>query len=450
MLVFVIGLMAWFVYLDLTLLRAQDPQLFRRVFHIPSVFYLVYGLLLLMVFVITPDYFISLVMVFILPVYVFKRRRFRRQLALPVPGEPLPEDPYLAIDAFGMVSQWMLIMIGVALVGKIFQGIFPKYESPLGEMVVLTGCSYVIIMSLTAKIMKSFPHLTLRQVFGLQKNSQSWVKLWVLPVLVGLAFAGLSAALIHARAQQPATPLSRVIDQTESSGLLIVFLGVAVFLAPFFEEIIFRGFFFYVLRRFKGATVALFVIALSFGAMHVDQYWGDWMAIIAVTLLGFMLTFLRLWTGSSIPGIVTHYIYNGAMTLIPILMMFFSNPAYFEYKMQYQNLDNAKKEELLLKSIETHPDQYDSYNDLAWLYTEEGKRLSRALDLVNEALAHDPDNYAYLDTKAEVLYQLGQAEEAVAIEEKLFAKYPDDEYLQQQMEKFRQKGNGEQTPPGPE
>lgn len=449
MLGFVVFMLGIFVYLDLSLMREQDSALFRRAFHIPSLLWLIYGLFLAMMFVMTPDYFLPFVMVFLLPVYIIKRRRFRRQLPRPAEGEPLPEDPYLAIDAFGILPLWFLGMMGMTLVVKIFQVAVPQSQSPLGELVILTTCSYAIILWLVRQTMKEFPHLTLRQVFALHTNGQPVVKIWVIPALIGMAFAGLSAAFLHLRDHQPSTPLSQIIDSTQSSGILFLFLGVAVLFAPFFEEIIFRGFFFYVIHRFKGPTVALFVIALTFGMMHMDQYWGDWAAIATVTVLGFVLTFLRLKTGSSIPGMVTHYVYNGMMALIPILMMYSSNPAYFEYRMNYHNLDGVKKEELLKKSIAAQPDQYDSYNDLAWLYTEEDRNLEEALVLIEKALEHNPDSYAYLDTKAEVLYDLGRIDEAVAIEEDLAEKYPDDQYIREQLKKFLGEAQTKDGFPGP-
>lgn len=51
-------------------------------------------------------------------------------------------------------------------------------------------------------------------------------------------------------------------------------------------------------------------------------------------------------------------------------------------------------------------------NNLAYLYASEGFNLDRGLELINSSLKLDPNNYASLDTKSWILYQLGRYEEA--------------------------------------
>jgi tetratricopeptide (TPR) repeat protein len=54
-------------------------------------------------------------------------------------------------------------------------------------------------------------------------------------------------------------------------------------------------------------------------------------------------------------------------------------------------------------------------NNLAYLYASEGFNLDKALELVNSSLAMDPNDYATLDTKSWILYQLGRYEEAYEV-----------------------------------
>ena len=186
---------------------------------------------------------------------------------------------------------------------------------------------------------------------------------------------------------------------------MLAFFVVSVVLAPFFEEVIFRGFFFYVVNKLKGKMFAVFSIAFIFALLHFDQYWGDWIAIVAVTLLGLILTTLRAWTGTSLASMAMHYSFNIGMTFIPLIMVFLSNPVYFEYQIHYNDLNSHQKEQFLLESIHKYPQHTASYNDLAWLYAEENRNLDEALALVHKALEREPDNYAFLDTQAEILYR---------------------------------------------
>ena len=63
-------------------------------------------------------------------------------------------------------------------------------------------------------------------------------------------------------------------------------------------------------------------------------------------------------------------------------------------------------------------------NGLAWALSRGNKDNERALGLVEEALKEEPDNPAYLDTKAECLSRLGRHDEAVELEKKAIGKLP--------------------------
>ena len=91
--------------------------------------------------------------------------------------------------------------------------------------------------------------------------------------------------------------------------------------------------------KIRGKKFAIYVIALVFAFLHLGQYWGDWLAIGMVTLLGFALTILRAYSGTTIASVIAHYVYNGGVTIIPIIMMILSNPAYFKYKTYFHSYD---------------------------------------------------------------------------------------------------------------
>ena len=145
----------------------------------------------------------------------------------------------------------------------------------------------------------------------------------VLPMAVGLALAYLSALIILHRSVQPSTPLHEVLEATQSPLLIFLFLFLAVVVAPFLEELIFRGYFYHVVSFIKGKGFAIFWISLVFAFLHVGQYWGDWVAVGMVTILGFALTALRAWTGTTLASVVMHYVYNAGVTLIPVFMLLF-------------------------------------------------------------------------------------------------------------------------------
>jgi predicted PurR-regulated permease PerM len=49
---------------------------------------------------------------------------------------------------------------------------------------------------------------------------------------------------------------------------------------------------------------------LLFASAHVQQLWGNWGALLSVTLTGAALTALRAWSGSTLISAIAHLLYN--------------------------------------------------------------------------------------------------------------------------------------------
>lgn len=85
------------------------------------------------------------------------------------------------------------------------------------------------------------------------------------------------------------------------------------------------------------------------------------------------------------------------------------------------------------KSVETfelllamQPDHHQSLNYLGYLLADHNVRLEEAMDMIERALAAEPENGAYLDSYAWVLYRLGRYDEALIYIRKALAKAPND------------------------
>jgi len=299
-----------------------------------------------------------------------------------------------------------------------------------------SALSSLMMIFLIKRFVKCYAALDFQSVIGLRRNGQPWWKLVWLPAGVGLAYALMSALVLMYRQLQPATPLSEILDSTYSPFIFLGFLALAVFAAPVFEEIIFRGYFFYVLKNFKGETYAVILISIAFAVLHVDQYWGDFLVIVLIALIGLALTLLRAFCQTTIAPIIAHFCFNAGVTIFPAVILSVQNPAYWEYTAKYQTLEYREKETLLKKSIETNPRFTEAYNDLAWLYTQRKDHLGKALELIDRALLVQPRKSAFWDTKAEILHQLGRHQEAIEIEKQLLMKESSNEYFKGQLKKF--------------
>jgi membrane protease YdiL (CAAX protease family) len=100
------------------------------------------------------------------------------------------------------------------------------------------------------------------------------------------------------------------------SGLLS--FGALAVVAPVAEEVFFRGFVFGAVDdgRWGGRRALAFLLAWSlFALAHVQQVWGNWGGLLAVTTAGFVFTTLRAVSGSTLVPALAHLVYNALLSV---------------------------------------------------------------------------------------------------------------------------------------
>lgn len=108
--------------------------------------------------------------------------------------------------------------------------------------------------------------------------------------------------------------------------------------------------------------------------------------------------------------------------------------------------DNATADKLFTPAERRLRDQLKTerggqpLNSLAWYLARSGRKLDEALKLATEAVTNDPDNAAFIDTLAEVNFQLGHLDEAIKLETKALTIEPGRPELESQMKRFK-RGN---------
>lgn len=410
------------IYFDVILLKKRDGSLFGQVFAI-SPLKAIAGFLLILVILIfsddKPTDLPPLILLLFLPFYLLRRDQFVRNI-----DQQDNKSLRLRSSAVGVIVIWMYSVLVFGFILSALTELFAGAISEMGDLILSAAFSTFLIIFLVYRSSRHFSDQGFLTNVGLRKGNRSSIKVIFIPIVLGLFFAAFSTYITSMRLVQPQTPLSDILDTTRSVDLILIFLFLAICIAPLIEEIIFRGYFYRVIKEWIGTKKTIYVIALTFAFLHVGQYWGDWMAIGMVTVLGFTLTILRAWTGTTIASAITHYVYNGGVTIIPIIMIAITNPPYFQYTVYHPYHDAQTKEALLRESIVNNPDLVSAYNDLAWLYAEENKNLHVALELVEKSLSYAPEQSAYLDTKATVLEKLGRDSEALIIRRQLDRKLP--------------------------
>ena len=92
--------------------------------------------------------------------------------------------------------------------------------------------------------------------------------------------------------------------------MALALMLMAVFVAPAFEETIFRGYIYPVVARTYGMAVGVFGTGILFGLLHAPQLWGGWLQICELVAVGIIFTYARAVTRTMLASFLLHVSYN--------------------------------------------------------------------------------------------------------------------------------------------
>ena len=92
--------------------------------------------------------------------------------------------------------------------------------------------------------------------------------------------------------------------------------GFGVLVAPWLEEIVFRGFLYAAFERAHGRWVALVVTSALFAAPHGSQYGWQWQQLSILLAVGLVFGLVRMRSGSTKATALVHAAYNGLLFLV--------------------------------------------------------------------------------------------------------------------------------------
>jgi len=231
--------------------------------------------------------------------------------ALPqtVPVEPRPEPPRagagpgdVALGVLSAIGLGLAVMVPLMVVGVVDfkKADFGLLWFPVDAVITIFVAWY----------------------FGCRRHGRSLREGWsylpaprrllALAALLGVAYGALVFLLPRTSDQSPMYRMVTALVQRPGGGLFI--LGGSM-LAAVVEEIYYRGFIFTALASRWGRTASAVIVALWFTILHVYQLGGQWLLVAVIGLLSVTVTLLRAFTGSMLPGLVTHLVYNVCLTL---------------------------------------------------------------------------------------------------------------------------------------
>lgn len=139
----------------------------------------------------------------------------------------------------------------------------------------------------------------------------------IVPGLLFGLLALISSSLISIVLPSGQSPIHEFIFN-DINPVLIIYILFASFIAPFVEELVFRGFLWKILEN-KGINkyLTLSITSLLFAGMHFDLY-----RFPALLAGGFIYGLLRIKTGSAGRSIVAHITNNFIVTFLTFILPF--------------------------------------------------------------------------------------------------------------------------------
>lgn len=240
---------------------------------------------------------------------------------IPASGPPLPEDPpwtgwdvlritvvgIFVIALFGIASLW------IASASGLFRGMAPAQlaRDPL-LIIPAQFAAYMVLVLFMYTVVRRGPGFRFLAALRWNWPQGTGIGFLALGSIVAIAGQLLSALL--------PIPKSLPIDQffhSSADAWMMAIFGITV--APFVEELFFRGFLYPVLARWLGAALGIVLTAIPFALLHSAQLGNAWGPLIVLFVVGVVLTGVRAVTKSVASSMLVHIGYN--LTLFSLLFV---------------------------------------------------------------------------------------------------------------------------------
>lgn len=243
------------------------------------------------------------------------------------PAKTYPEDleiswswPHLILFAvFGFGS--LVIIQGVLAVvyaprqrlntKQLEEYLISKPQFAIGSMLIWYATIFFFLY-VTLSVLRGHPFW---RTLGWRKLVPANPKMPKNPLAYFFAGCGLSlfVALMTASMKTPeSTPMEELFKYPQTA---MLFVAMAVLVAPLVEETLFRGYLYPMFARSFGVTPAILVTGALFGLMHGAQLGWTWGLVAMLTMVGIVFTLVRARTGTVFASFLMHLGYNLLISL---------------------------------------------------------------------------------------------------------------------------------------
>jgi len=143
---------------------------------------------------------------------------------------------------------------------------------------------------------------------GLRPARGRWWRIALAVLVAYLAFFLFSAIWAAALGEEPKEELLKQLGANETTLLLALSALLTTVIAPIGEEMLFRGYVFPSLAKWRGWALGAAITGVLFGAVHAGS--APVIYLVPLAVLGFLLCALYRRTGSLYPCIATHSLNN--------------------------------------------------------------------------------------------------------------------------------------------
>lgn len=227
------------------------------------------------------------------------------------PGTPWGYREILLLAAVALLAQLLVTLGAVSVLGRVralepdaameLLRVSPHIVVPLQMLTWLPVLAYVWY---TVAVRHGLPVRTGLAWRSPPRSTTSYVRVGAL-----LAFGSALASIAIGDRAGP-SPMTELMSNPDSLWLIGVF---GVFVAPCFEELVFRGFLFGAFERMHGTAVALLGSSALFAALHGTQYGWQWPQLLVLGLVGCAFGAVRIRSGSTMASTIVHAAYNGML-----------------------------------------------------------------------------------------------------------------------------------------
>lgn len=139
------------------------------------------------------------------------------------------------------------------------------------------------------------------------------------PFIYFASGCGLSlfVAILSARMKTPENlPMEELFKYRQ---VALMFMAMAVLVAPLVEETLFRGYLYPLFARSFGMGPGIILTGILFGLMHGAQLGWTWSLVTTLVMVGIVFTLVRARTGSVFASYLMHLGYNSLISFFAVL-----------------------------------------------------------------------------------------------------------------------------------